>query len=163
MPPLRPGRGGLPADARLCDLVVELGDELVKVGGVLPGRGGLVAVPLGLGAQGDPPLLVLAGRAGGEAGFVLEVPAFPALGGAQGLGPLRARRAYRVQRAPARHQDGLRLAGFLVGAAQLDRPDARAVLDGHVPKHVTSQRHGHPVGPGIPGGRHTDHLGFGHH
>ena len=37
VPPCGLGRGGFPADARIGDLVVQLGDQLVKVGGVLSG------------------------------------------------------------------------------------------------------------------------------
>jgi hypothetical protein len=80
VPPRRAVRGGLPAHARLGDLLVQFADELVKVGRILPGAGGLVAELLGFGALLDPPPLVLRRRVGGDVGFVLEVPAFPALG-----------------------------------------------------------------------------------
>ena len=163
VPTRRLGRGSFPADTRLGDLGVELGDELVKIGSLISRSSDQIAGLLGLGPLGDPPLLVFGRRVWLDVGFVLEVPAFPALGGAQGLGPFRAGRAYRVQGAPARDQHGLCLAGLAVGAAQLDRADARAVLHGHLAEHVTGHWHGHPVGPGSPGGRHTDHLGFGYH
>jgi hypothetical protein len=50
VPPVRPGRVHFPADARLGDLLVQLDDELVKVGGVGSGGRGGVALLLGFGA-----------------------------------------------------------------------------------------------------------------
>jgi len=71
--------GDLAADPGAGDLGVELADQLVVIGGVLPG--GLSGVPaqLGLGAQDEPELLHLVGGGRGQVRFVLEVPAFPAL------------------------------------------------------------------------------------
>jgi hypothetical protein len=165
VPTCWPGRGDSPADTRRGDLVVQFGDQLIEVGRVIPGSGGLVAVLLGFGAQDKPPLLIVGGRSGGEVGFVLEVPAFPALGGPQGLGPFRARGADRRQRVPAGDEHLLDLAGIDVAAAELDRADARALLHGYLADDIADQRHGHPLGPGCPGhrgARHTDHLSFGH-
>jgi hypothetical protein len=48
------------------------GDELVEVGGVGPGCGGLVAVLLSFDAQHHPPLLVIRGRVGFGSRLVLE-------------------------------------------------------------------------------------------
>ena len=53
---------------------------------------------------------------------------------------------------PAGDEHLVVLAGVEVGAAQLHRPDARAVLDGQVPDHFPGQRHGHPFRPGHPAG-----------
>jgi hypothetical protein len=153
----------LPPDARAGDLGVELGDELVKLRGVPSGRVCLVAHLLGLGAQRDPPALLVSGRVRLNAGFVLEVPAFPALAGAQVLGPLGAGRAGLIEGVPAGDEHRVDLAGGQVPAAQLHRADAPAVLDGHVPEHVPGQRHRHPLGPGNPGARHAEHLGCHHH
>jgi hypothetical protein len=111
----------------------------------------LIAVALGFGPQGDPPFLVFGGRVRGDVGFVLEVPALPALGSAQGFGPLRARRADRRQRVPARDKHLIHVAGIEVAAAQLDGADARAVLDGQVAHHVMGQRHREPLCPRDPG------------
>ena len=83
MPPGGPVREHLPADPGAGDLLIEFGDQRVEVGGVLAVVGGLVAGLLGFGAQYHPPLLVVGGRVRGQVGFVLEVPAFPALGGPQ--------------------------------------------------------------------------------
>jgi hypothetical protein len=63
-----PVGGDVPAHAGLGDLLVQLADELVEVGRVLPGRLGLVVELLGFGAQGDPVLLVLGGRSGVRSG-----------------------------------------------------------------------------------------------
>ena len=128
----------------------------IEVERVLPGRLGLVAGLLGFGAHRHPPLLVVGGRVRGQVGFVLEVPAFPALGSAQGPGPLGAGRADMGQGVPARDEHLVHLAGVEVGAAELDRADAGAVLDGQVLDHLPGQRHGHPLRPGRLGGR------FGH-
>jgi hypothetical protein len=94
MPPRGLIRGRLPAHARIGDLLIKLGDELIEIGRVLPGGGGLVAEPLRLGASRS--------RTSGRrwpgrvrCGFVLEVPAFPALRGPQGTDPVR-RSAHRT-------------------------------------------------------------------
>ncbi len=65
-------------------------------------------------------------------GFVLEVPAFPALCGAQGPGAVGAGRADAGQGVAAGHEHLVHGPGVQVGAAQLDGADARAVLDGQV-------------------------------
>ena len=96
VPPRGLVRGRLAAHACVGDLLVQLGKELVQVGGVLPGGGGLVAEFLGFGAFLDPPLLILRRRVRGDGGFVLEVPAFPALRRAQRPGPLGAGRGRRA-------------------------------------------------------------------
>ena len=83
-------------------------------------------------------------------GFVLEVPAFPALRRPQRLGPLRAGRADAGEGVPARDEHGVFLAGVQVGAAQLDGADAGAVLDGQVLDDLPGQRHGHPLRPRRP-------------
>ena len=153
VPPFRPVRVHLAADARLGDLLIELGDERVIVGGVGSGRRRGVALLLGFGAQHDPPLLVLGGGVGGDVGFVLEVPALPALRGAQRPSPLRTRGAHRGQGVPAGDEHLVHLPGVEVGAAQLHRADARAVLDGQVPDDLAGQRHGHPLRPRGLGGR----------
>ena len=141
VPPRRPGREHLPAHPRVGDFVVQFGDELVQVVRVLPVAGGLVAERLGLGAGLDPPPLLLGGRVRVGDRLVLEVPAFPALRRPQRPRPFRARRAHRGEGVPAGHQHLLYLAGVEVGAAQLHRPDARAVLDGQVLDDLTGQRH----------------------
>ena len=117
-----------------------------------PAAVGLVAELLGFGAFLDPPLLVLGGRVRGDVGFVLEVPAFPALRRPQRPGPLGAGRADVRQGVPARDEHRVYLAGVQVGAAQLDRADAGAVLDGQVLDHFPGQRHRHPLRPGRPDG-----------
>jgi len=82
-------------------ILIQLADELVQVGRVLSCGGGLVAELLSLGAFLDPPLLVRGGRVGFDVGLVLEVPALPALGGAQRPAPLCTRQADRRQGVPA--------------------------------------------------------------
>ena len=49
------------------------------------------------------------------------------------------------QGVPARDEHLLNVAGVEIGAAELDRADARAVLDGQVLDHLPGQRHGHPL------------------
>jgi hypothetical protein len=73
------------ADAGAGELVIELGDRLVQVGGVLAVSFGLVPKDLGAGAQAEPELLVLIRRRGVIRWFVLEVPAVAALLGPQAL------------------------------------------------------------------------------
>jgi hypothetical protein len=92
-------------------------------------------------------LLVIGGRVGLEVGFMVEVPAFAALRGAQVLGPFGTGRADRGESVSAGHEHLLGFAGGQVGAAQLHRADAAAVLDGYVFNDVTGQRHGHPLRP----------------
>ena len=71
---------------------------------------------------------------------MVEVPAFAALGRAQFLGPLGARGAHVREGVPARHKHLLGAAGVEVGAAELHRPDAAAVLDGELAYDVAGQR-----------------------
>jgi hypothetical protein len=141
VPPVRAGRQHLAAYPGLGDLCIQLGEQLIQLGRVLaPERGG-IADQLGISALFDPPQLLVIGRVGLEDRFGLEVPAFPALRHPQVLGPVRARRADRRQRVPARDQHRFGLARGQVGAAQLDRPDAPAMTDGQVLNHVAGQRH----------------------
>ena len=69
------------------DFLVQFGEQLVQVLGVFAERRGLVAAGLDVGALLDPPFLVIGGGVGLEVGFMVEVPAFAALRGAQVLGP----------------------------------------------------------------------------
>ena len=147
VPPLAPVGCHLAAHPGPADFLIEFGEQLVQVLGVFPGSRGLVAAGLDLGAVLDPPLLVVGGGVGLEVGFAVEVPAFAALRGAQVLGPFGARRADRGEGVPAGDEHLLGFAGGQVGAAQLDRADAAAVLDGDVFNDVTGQRHGHPLRP----------------
>jgi hypothetical protein len=130
MPPGRTIRSDLAADARVGDFLVQLADEPVQIGGVPPGRRGVVAELPSLGTLLDPPSLVLGGRVGFDLGFVLEVPALPALGRPQALGPLRAGRADAGEGVPAGDEYRVGFAGVEVGAAELDGADAGTVLDG---------------------------------
>jgi hypothetical protein len=102
----------------------------------------VVASALGFGSVLDPHALFGVGRVRLDDRFGVEVPAFAALCRAQRLGPVSARRTDRRERMTARHQDLRDAAGIQVGAAQLDRPDAAAVLDGQVLDHIAGQRHG---------------------
>jgi len=97
--------------------MVQLADALVELVRVEAFAGQGVPVGLRLGAAGDRGPLVLAGRGRVDDGFVLEVPAFAALGGAQQPGAFGAGRADRGQGVPARDQDLLDVAGVDVGAA----------------------------------------------
>ena len=156
VPPYRPGGEHVAAHPRVGDFLVEFGGQLVQVAGVLPAVGGLVAHGLRLGAFLDPPLLVVGGFVRVDDRLVVQVPAFPALRGPQIPGAFRARRAYRGQGVPARDQDLLHRPGPQVGAAQLHRADAGAVLNGQVPDDFPGQRHRQPFGPGLP------RAGLGH-
>ena len=82
--------------------------------------------------------------------FTVEVPAFAALRGAQQPGPFGARRAHRGQGVPAGDQHLLDVAGVYVGAAQLDRPQAGAVLGSQILDHSAGKRQRHPLGPRRP-------------
>ena len=137
MPPYWPGREHVTAHPRLGDFLVEFGGQLVQVTGVLPFVGGLVAHGLGLGAFLDPPLLVVGGFVRVDDRLVVQVPAFPALRRPQGPGSFRARWAHRGQGVPARDQDLLHRPGPQIGAPQLHRADAGAVLNGQVPDDFT--------------------------
>ena len=130
------------------DFVVEFGGQLLQVAGVLPAVGGLVAHHLSLGALFDPPLLVLGRLVRFDDRFGFQVPAFPALRGPQRPGAFRARRAHGGQGVPARHEHLFHGPGGQVGAAQLHRADAGAVLDGQVLDDLAGQRHRQPFGPG---------------
>ena len=99
------------------DLLVQLADPLVQVGDVEAFAGEGVAVGLGLGAVGDLGPLLFGGRVRVDDGFVVEVPAFAALRGAQQPGPFGAGRADRGQGVPAGDEDLLDVAGVDVGAA----------------------------------------------
>ena len=71
---------GVPADPGPGEFLVKLGDEVVQVGGVLPGGVSVVAELLGFGAFFQQPGLPVVGRGGLVDRLDLEVPAFPALG-----------------------------------------------------------------------------------
>ena len=120
------------------DLLVQLADPLVQLASVQTFTGEGVPVGLRLGPVGDRGPLVFGGRGGVDDGFVVEVPAFAALRGPQDPGPFGARRADRGQGVPARDEDLLDVAGADVGAAQLDRPQAGAVLGSQIPDHLAS-------------------------
>jgi hypothetical protein len=90
---------------------------------------------LHLGAVGDRGPLFRGGRVGFDDGFAVQVPAFAALRGPEQLGSFGAGRADRGQGVPARDQDLLDVAGVEVGAAELDRALAGAVLGGQVLDH----------------------------
>ena len=113
----------------------------------LPGRVGLVALVLGLGAVRDPGALHVVRLVGGDHGLGLQVPALAALGGPQRLGPLGAGRADGGEGVPAGDEHLLDLAGVQVGAAELDGADAAAVLGGQVADDIAGQRHGQPLRP----------------
>ena len=146
----RPVREHVAAHPRVGDLLVQLADPLVQLGRVEAFVGEGVPVGLRLGAVGDQGPLLPGGRVGVDDGFVVEVPAFAALGGAQDPGAFGARRADRGQGVPARDEDLLDVAGVDLGAAQLHRPLAGAVLGGQVLDHVPGQRHRHPLRPRPP-------------
>ena len=148
MPPYRPGREHVAAHPGVGDLLVEFGGQRVQVAGVLPIMIGVIAHGLCLRALFDPPLLVLGRGVWFDDGFVFQVPAFPALGGAQVPGAFGARWAHRREGVPARDEDLFHGCGGDVGAAQLYRADAGAVLDGQVADDLAGQRHGQPFSPG---------------
>ena len=116
--------GEVAADSAGGEFVVELGDELVELGGVVAVGDGRVAADLGVCPQGQPVLLGLVRRRGGEVGFVLEVPAVAALLFPQGLCAFGAGRASVLESGAAGQELVVDLAGGLVGAAELDRADA---------------------------------------
>ena len=157
VPPYRASREHVPAHPRRRDLAVEFGGQLVQVAGVLSVVVGLVAHRLGLGAFFDPPALVVGRRVRFDDRLGLEVPAFPALGRPQRL----ARSAHAGhtlgESVPARDKHLLHRPGAEIGAAQLHRADASAVLDGQVLDDPAGQRHREPFGPrGLAG------AGLGH-
>ena len=106
-----------------------------------PASRSLITQPLSFSALPDPPPLVLGGRAGVHDGLCLEVPAFRALHSPRRP---RARSAHdghtEARVCPARREHLLDLTGVEVGAAQLHRPDAGAVLDGQVVDDLPGQR-----------------------
>jgi hypothetical protein len=104
VPPFGLGGCDLAAHPGPADFLVQFGEQLVQVLGVLPGCGGLITQCLSFRALLDPPFLVISGRVGLEVGFTVQVPAFPALRGAQVLGPFCARRADRREGMPARYE-----------------------------------------------------------
>src|SRR5208283_5332861 len=61
-----------------------------------------------------------------------------------------AGRAHAGEGVPAGHEHLFHGAGVEIGAAQLYRADARAVLDGQVLDDLAGQRHGQPFGPRLP-------------
>ena len=101
---------GLAAQSGAGDLLVQFGDQLVQLGRVLPGRLGVVAHGLGLGAVFDPHRLHLIGRRRVGDGFGVQVPAFGALRCAEHLGPFGARRALAGQGGAAGDEHLLNLA-----------------------------------------------------
>ena len=121
-------------DAGAGDLFVQVGDERIILRGILTDGLGVVAGSLRLRAFADPHLLNVIRVGAGQVRFVLEMPAFPALLGAQRLGAFGARGADGGEGVPARDHDLLNLAGVQVGAADLDGTDAPATGDGQVPE-----------------------------
>jgi hypothetical protein len=140
------------AQAGSGDFLVQLGGQLVQLAGVVPGGVGLVALLLGLGAVLHPHPLLVVGRAGGDDGLCVEVPALPALRRPQCLGPFGARRADGGKGVPAWHEYLFGLPGVQVGAAQLYGADAAAVGDGQVADGLAGQWHGQPLCPGLAWG-----------
>ena len=136
----RPGREHVASHPGVADLLVQLADPLVQLCGVEAFGGQGVPVGLGLGPVSDVGLLLVVGRVRLDDRLVIQVPAFAALCGAQQPGPFGARRADRGEGVPAGDEDLLDVAGVDVGAAQLDRPQAGAVLGGHFFDHVPGQR-----------------------
>jgi len=122
--------------------------QLVQLAGVLARGLGLVAPGLGLGAFLDPHPLYVVGLVGLDDGLAVEMPAFPALGCPQRLGPFGARGADGGEGVPARDEHLGDLAGLDVGAAELHRPHAPAIGDGQLADHGTSERHGQSLGAG---------------
>jgi hypothetical protein len=135
------------AHSGVVDLVVELGQLLVPVGDVFAVRFGGVALGLGVGAGLDPPQLLVGGVVGCDDRLALEVPAFAALCSAEILGAFGARRADGGEGVPARYEHGFGLPGGQVGAPELHRSDARAVLERQVLDYVSGQRHRQPLSP----------------
>ena len=157
VPPVRPGRVHLPADARLGDLLIQLADRARPSRSCpapaaaawsrscwasarfstqnrwssVPGRGRCRVRPRGASPPGTAP----------------PAASWPAP-------RTTGRPSARV--CPQGTSTWSICPGVQVGAAQLDRADARAVLDGQVQDHLAGQRHRHPFRPGRPGGS------FGH-
>ena len=117
--------------------------------GVLAAGGGLVAELLELGALLQQPGLPVVGLGGRGDGFVLEMPAVPALLSAQRLAPFGAGRAHRLQRWTRRARSPARTwpVSRLVRRSWTGRM--------HPPRASASIRiasrgagPGHPLGPG---------------
>jgi hypothetical protein len=68
--------------------LIQLGDQFIQLGRVLPGFFGVVAHGLGLGAVLDPHRLHLIRSGRARDRFGVQVPAFGALRRPQYLGPL---------------------------------------------------------------------------
>ncbi len=94
---------------------------------------------------------VVVGLVGLDDGFVVEVPAFAALRGAQRLGPFGAGGQTVARVCPHGTSTCSTWPVCDVGAAELDGPDAGAVLDGQVADDIAGQRHGQPLRPGWSG------------
>ena len=123
----RPG-SALPPQPGAPEFGVQVGNQLIQVGRVLPGLDGVVTVGLGLGAVLHPHCLhFVRGRWAGD-GFGVQVPALPALSGPQILGPFRAWRAEIGEGGPAGNEYLLDIARLGVGAAELDRTQAGPVI-----------------------------------
>jgi hypothetical protein len=130
MPPLRPNGEYVAAHPGVVDLLVQFGQQLVQVGGIVAACFGRVVHHLGVGAFLDPPQLSVGRVVRLDHWLALEVPALPALRGTQILGPFGARWADAREGVPAGHQHRLCLPRGQVGAPQLDRPDTGPVVDG---------------------------------
>jgi hypothetical protein len=153
----RSGREDIAADPGVGDLLVQLADPLVQLVSVevLSGQG--IPVGLCLSPVGDAGLLLVVGRVWFDDRFVVQVPAFAALRGAEQPGSFGAWRADRGEGVPAGDEDLLDVAGVDVGAAQLDRPQAGAVLGGYLFDHVPGQRRCQPFCPGLAVSRRPGH------
>ena len=123
---------GFAADAGAGELLVQVADQRVKLGGVAAGRRRRGRGALGLGAFAAAGLRVVR-RAGRGDRLVFQVPAFPALRGPQRLCAFGAGWADGGQGSAAGHEHLLDLAGVQVGAAELDGPDAPAVAASQFP------------------------------
>nr|WP_164904000.1 hypothetical protein [Nonomuraea polychroma] len=115
------------AHACRVDLFVQALDDRIQVSRVAAGLLGFVTVGLDVGAELDQPALFLVRLVGDDRWFLVEVPAFAALGLAQLLVALSARRALAVHRRAAGNIDDLPLAGVGVEPFERDGPDAHAV------------------------------------
>jgi hypothetical protein len=141
------GGVGLAAQPGAGDLLIQLGDQLIQLASIHPGRLGVVAHGLGLSAVLDPRRLHVIGRRRVGDGLGVQVPAFGALRRPQYLGPLGARRAFGGEGGAAGNEHLVGLAGFGVDAAELDGVQAGAVGFGDCPYRVAGGGVGEPVGP----------------
>jgi hypothetical protein len=141
----RAGRKDRAAEPDVGDLLVQFADPLVEFGSVEAFGGQGVPVGLRLGPVGDLGTLLVVRRAWLDYRFVVQVPAFAALRGAQHPGPFGAWRAHRGEGVPARYEHLVDMAGVDVGTAQLYWPQAGAVLDGYLFDHVPGQRRRQPL------------------